>query len=394
MHVHRLRDLVFRLAALTALPLAVLVALCAGLTALEAGESAEARLRARVREYTEPSTSDLRRDLIVFELTSPGAAPEAALGKLAREALVSDVRRAGALDLAARMRLPGVFDTAKRHADGPCAAGVAALALAAPEPAAGAWLAARWTASAADSEAFRTADLALRERRAPPGAVEGIARSLDDPVRAEPALAILRVQMAVDDPCPDELRARWDDAWKRYLFEAEEVPAPGADLLAAPGWKTGRARRVGRNLRVPPLAALDLPTLPLPVLSGTGNLRLRVAAGEGKGAYVGLVTEGAQDLRLQCDGAVWFLVEGPPRDGARVEAPFAPSAWSEIEFRMSDPRLPGRAAVRDVRVTVDGRELRPSGGFWRLASPPRGLSVGAAAGAEPTVVGGVRWRAE
>jgi hypothetical protein len=75
-----------------------------------------------------------------------------------------------------------------------------------------------------------------------------------------------------------------------------------------------------------------------------------------------------------------------------VEAPSSGAAWSEFEVRIADPGLRDRPSVRDVRVFVDGVELRPSGGFWRLASPPVALAIGAAAGDEPTCVGGVTWQ--
>ena len=59
---------------------------------------------------------------------------------------------------------------------------------------------------------------------------------------------------------------------------------------------------------------------------------------------------------------------------------------------VTDPQIRGSPGVRDVRVRVDGRELRPSGGFWRVSSPPTSLSIVAAEGEAPTLIGGLSWR--
>ena len=363
--------------------------LWAGLAALEAKESDDARVRARIREYTESATGELRRDLIVRELSGADAAVAA---RLVREAMLSEVRRGPSMDLAARLRLPGVFESAKRWADS-SPVEVLALALAAPEKSAAAWLAERWATSDRASERFRAVDDALRTQRAPPAVVDGVARSLSDPVRGEAALAVLRAQMGVDDACPSALIDRWAAARERFGFEAREFPRDGDDLLACPGWRLRAARPVGRNLRLPPATCVDLPVLPLPFQTGGGTLRLHVAAGDGRGAQVSVATEGnTQDLRLRCDGTSWFLVEGPPRDGERVEAPFRVGDWAEIEVGVADPQIRGSPGVRDVRVRVDGRELRPSGGFWRVSSPPTSLSIVAAEGEAPTLIGGLSWR--
>jgi hypothetical protein len=208
--------------------------------------------------------------------------------------------------------------------------------------------------------------------------------------------------MGVDDPCAAALRARWSAAWERYRFEAEAFPREGEDLLAGPGWRLGQARRVGRNLRLAPSSAIDLAALPLAAQTEPGALRVRIAPAPGPGAFVALRTAGAvQELRLCCDGTSWFLVEGPPREGARVETPCRPSAWEGVEIRVSNPALRDRPGARDLRVFVNGAEMRPSGGFWRLASPPESLAIGASRGvagasasAVTTLVGGIEWRRE
>lgn len=365
----------------------------AGIGALEAKESEDLRVRTRVREYTEKGTGAPQRSLIVRELA--GADPALA-ARFVREALVNEARRAPALELAARMRLPGVFDAARRHAESSAGPQVLALALVAPEDAAAAWVAERWTASEPGSERFRAVDEALRGGPCAAAVVAAIGRALGDPVRGPAALAILRTQMAVDDACPEDLRARWDAAWARYVHEARDFPRDGEDLLAAPGWRLRTAQAVGRNLRIAARSVVDLAVLPLATQAGEGTIRLRVAPGDGEGAFVSLMTGagdgGPQDLRLRCDGTSWFLVEGPPREGERVAAPCRAGVWSDVELRISDPKLLARPSTRDVRVVVDGTELRPSGGFWRLSSPPESLTVGASCGEGPTLLGGVTWR--
>ncbi|MCE9636066.1 MAG: hypothetical protein K8T90_10200 [Planctomycetes bacterium] len=378
-----------RVGVVVATAVVVFLASWLGLAAIEAKESEDARIRARVREFTDPSAGSVRRELVVRELSDCDAT---AAARVVREALASDARRPAAAELAARLRLPGVFDAAKKWGDGPAAAQIAALAIAAPEPDAAHWLVERWRTADAASDRFRVADETMRTARASPAVVAGVGAALGDPEREAAALAILREQMAVDDPCPSALRERWPAAWARYAFEARTFPRDGDDLLSFPGWLLGSARRVGRNLRVAPSAFVELGALPPIAQVEAGVLHLRVAAGAGSGAFVSLRTAGAsQDLRMSCDGNVWFLIEGPPRDGARVEVPFRADAWADVEVRVSAPAPADRPSVRDVRISVDGAELRPSGGFWRLASPPQSLVIGAARGDAATCVGGVAW---
>jgi len=356
--------------------------------AVFAGEVSDGRVRARVVEATDPATSAPRREEVVAALAEE---PAAALAKALREAVLSTTRRPFAIDLAARLRVPGVFASAKRYADGPSGAAVAALALADGDAASRAWLVARWRTAEPDSPAARDADSALRTIAAPIDVVDGVAACLADPARASAALDVLRFQMAVDDDLPGDLAARWKEARARYLVESKEHSAPGRDLLAAEGWRLRGARRVGGNLRIQAGSCIDLAALPGRAGVEDGVLRLAVAAPGGGAAVVLRTDDGRQELNLRCDREAWFLLEGPPREGERVTAPFVAGAWAVVEFRVRDARLAATPAARDVRVLVDGRELRPSGGFWRIASPPGSLTVVAAAGADPTLAGGFRW---
>jgi hypothetical protein len=361
---------------------------CPVVGAAFAGEVADGRVRARVAEATDPAAPAARREELAAALAGE---PAAALSKALREAVLSNPRRPLAIDLASRLRVPGVFASAKRYAEGPSGAAVAALALADGDPASRAWLVSRWRTAAPDSPAFRDADSALRTTAAPIDVVDGVAASLPDPARGAAALDVLRFQMAVDDARPADLAARWQEARARYAFESKEHAAPGRDLLAAEGWRLRGARRVGANLRIAAGSCVDLPALPGRAGIEDGALRLAVAAPGGGAAIVVRTEDGRQELNLRSDRESWFLLEGPPREGDRVTAPFVAGAWAQIELRVRAARVPGTPGARDVRVLVDGRELRPSGGFWRLASPPRSLSVVAAAGVEPTLAGGIRW---
>lgn len=371
---------------------AVVLAAALPAAVVAAGEASDARVRSRVFEATEPSASAQRRGEVAELLAG---ASSSALARALREAFTSSARRRAALELAAHLRVRGVFESARRHADGPDGAAVAELALAVPEDDARSWLVARWRTAVPGAPAFDAAHAALCRRPAGLRAADAVAASLDDPVRASSALEVLRFQLAVDDADPAALRARWSAARARFEFEGREFEPPGRDLFDAAGpsaWRLRGARRVARNVRIAGASCIDLPALPV---ASEFTVYASVAAPAPGAAFVLGTGDGAAELRVRRDAASWFLVEGPPREGDRVEAPSpprvpsSPPAWSSFVVRVTDPGLRDRPLARDVRIFVDGCELRPSGGFWRFPAPPRSLGILAAPGPEPTMAGGL-----
>lgn len=363
----------------------------------------EARLRAFAAEYVAAATPQARRDVLAAEFAREEASeprPGAVSGvvRVLRDALQTEARRGAALELAVLLRCGGVFGAAKRYADGPCAACVAELAAVCGDEDAAAWLVARWRAADPGSDAFRHAEAALAGHVLSLATVDAVGAALRDEARAASAVAILRPQMALDGAVTAEtLAARWTGLRDAHATEGMSFDDKGAVTLLPPRPRDGEAWRlhgavpVGPNLRVPAGRCLDLAALPRAARDDDGALRLRVRAGDASGAAVSLLCEdGGQSLTVRCDGKVWYLVEGPPRAGDRVEAPCTPGRWTEFVVRVRDPQIDGQPCVRDVRVWCGGVEMRPGGGFWRMPSPFASMSV-RAPGAEPCLVGGVTW---
>lgn len=363
----------------------------------------ESRLRAFAAEYVLPATPEARRAVLAAEFAREDAAeprPGGVSGvvRVVRDALQTEARRGIALDLAVLLRSAAVFPAAKRYADGPCAARVAVLAAVCDDEDAAAWLVARWRTADPASDAFRHAEAALAGHVLSAVTVDAVGTALRDESRAASAVAILRPQLGLaGDVTAADLASRWTGLRAMHAAEAAVFADRGALTLLPPrprdgeGWRLHGAVAVGPNLRVPAGRCLDLAALPRTARDDDGALRLRVRANDATGAEVSFVCDdGRQSLNIRCDGKVWFLVEGPPRAGDRVEAPSRPGEWTEFIVRVRDPRIDGQPGLRDVRVWCGGVEMRPGGGFWRMPSAFASLSV-RAPGGEPCVVGGVTW---
>lgn len=363
----------------------------------------EARLRAFAVEYVAAATPAARRAVLADEFVHEDAVeprPGAMSGvvRVIRDALQTEARRGTALDLAVLLRCAGAFGTAKRYADGPLGARVADLAAVCSDGDAAEWLVARWRTAETSSDAFRHAEGALAGHVLPAASVDAVGAALRDEARAASAVAILRPQMGLDaDVTAADLASRWTALRAAHADDAVLFSDQGAQTLLPPrprdgeGWRLHGASAVGPNLRLPAGRCLDLVALPRAARDDDGALRIRVRASDAAGAEVSLLCDdGRQSLSVRCDGKVWYLVEGPPRAGDRVEAPCRPGEWTDFVVRVRDPQVDGHPTVRDVRVWCGGTEMRPGGGFWRLPSAFASMSVRAPA-AEPCLVGGVTW---
>ncbi len=315
---------------------------------------------------------DERRDLVGRLRYGPPALLQRQLLPLIKD----DQTRPLAMELATRLRVPGLAEAARKYLDTWEEASVLKLLIEVQDRTSMNILFDRWCRSPEGSAAFHFVQRAFTEVEI--GDLETLSKF--EALCAKPgtsasqkraAEAILRFQMARPNADRDALRAAWKPFKAAFLRDAQAFPAGGGiDLLAVEGWSRENGRRVGGNYRLLPEGRMSLACLPPVLQSGDFVLRLKVLADVGDGAAVAL-----REWKLAVEEGEWRVRSSL---GTFV-APLRAGEWQEIAFSVFD--LSCKGGVREKRKILVSVDRKPLGERGSLDGVVEGLVIQAGKGA-------------
>ncbi len=317
-----------------------------GLSARDAGKL--------VDEYIELAGDGQRAAAIVGELSGQGLLCQRSL----KSALRKDSERPAALKLAIALRVPGLFDTAKRYIDGDDEQAVIELGLVSGDKGAGKELVELWAAAEPDSARCTWIRDGLLKHPVDLDAIQELKKLLaGEGARATDAGKALKVQLGAETDEPAALLADWDKLVAAWRLDAQAFTLKGADLLAFPTCAvTGEATRVGPNYRLKGEGKI---TIDLPEEWNTGDftVTLRVRAVEGELQRAGLHVGQGVWLVVHRTGE-WSVTAG---SAARFTADYKLGEWVELKWVVRDQSAGAAKMVRMSDVFVGPKKLVPAG---------------------------------
>jgi hypothetical protein len=265
-----------------------------------------------------------------------------------------DVRPA-AFDLAARLRVPGLAEAARKSLGTPDEPAVLRLLFATQEKGQLPSLIDRWLKTPPEDPAFDRLAAAFRMHDV--GDLETLAR-LQAVVERGPgseihrlrAADLLAVQMGIEPGNRDLVLAAWKGFRATFMRDAAAFPLAGLDLLPAVVADRSAARRVGPNLRLAARARIAWPKLPPTIQTGDFVVRLRILPEGPDGLTVAL-----REWRVQAAQGEWVVRSSL---GTFV-APLRVGEWNEISFAVDD--LSARGGAREKRRVLISADRKPLG---------------------------------
>ncbi|MCC6572892.1 MAG: hypothetical protein IT462_03790 [Planctomycetes bacterium] len=203
------------------------------------------------------------------------------------KAMIGDEKvRPGSIELATACRVSGLFEAARKFAEGDNLVLVVRLALGTLDKGAPEWAVGRWKSLEPESPAFEAVHGAFLECNLPAAVLalfkDFIADKASAAARVDKAAEILMAQMALPpfEDVQDWVR-KWEALAAEYTQESQAFELKGFDLLDTdPVRVRGEVVKIARNRRIAPNAELQW-TVPAGWRKGnfTVNLRVRVISG-------------------------------------------------------------------------------------------------------------------
>ncbi len=335
----------------------VLMFAFSALLAADAGSAVSADLTERearklVGEYLQPDSTDERRSEILAELKSNPLLCQKAL----KSSLDKNEERARALQLATLLRVPGLYDSAKKYIDDD-EHEVTRYAFVSGDKGATVDMVKRWLA--AQPQEARYTWILKELLRAPVelDAIEKLKEALKDGERQRDAGAALAFQFGADEADPQSLLSQWDKLLTTYKIDSKAFRITGESLLETPRL-SGKVKAIGHNLRLSPESQIVCKDFAEKWNKGdfTVSLRARVADGEGC-RIIFYVTAGTNGWVLTYKGGEWIV---PTTAGDRV-VKAAEGEWAELRFTVTDKSTEELRLHRYCKIEVDGKTLLESG---------------------------------
>lgn len=286
--------------------------------------------------------------------------PAPQLQRLLLPLVRDDATRAGAMELGARLRVPGLAEAARKHLDTWDEASALRLLVEVQDRTSTAILFDRWLRSPEGGGAFLSVHRAFLENDVAdpdllgrfeavcsgPGTSAALKRAAEE---------VLRAQMGLPEAEREALLAAWKPFRAAFLRDAQPFPpaASGVDLLGAGAWEREGARRAGANWRLRPGGRLRLQRLPPCVQSGDFVLRVRILPDACEGVSVAL-----REWKLAGGEGEWKVRSSL----GTFAAPLRAGEWNEITFAVQDLSCKGGAREkRKILVSVDRKPLGERG---------------------------------
>jgi hypothetical protein len=316
-----------------------------------------------IEEYIDFNTGDTRRAVIITELK--GASPM--LGQKALKSLMADdIKRERALEIALAIRVPGLFDSAKKYIDGPDEQAIVSLGCIVPDKSAAEFLFDRWKALDVEGASFVCVDTAFKAHALPIECVSKFKAILADKdgleARKSSAVAIVNIQFGINEDSPEALLRVWDSAEKSFRADAVSFRLTGADLLAEYQWDAADgAAKVGGNYRLPKGSSLKLASLPDSWNVGSFTIQIRVRVDQGAGLLASVQCETGWWYVKFIDGE-WLLETG---EKVKYTAPGKLGEWAVLKFVIKDNGAKNVRGERTCAIYVNDKWLTGWAGAFK-----------------------------
>ncbi|MCC6575030.1 MAG: hypothetical protein IT462_14735 [Planctomycetes bacterium] len=274
------------------------------------------------------------------------------IGKNLKAAITTDGKRPFALQLAAKLRVGGLFDTAKKFADGDDDEFVAKLALSTLDKGAANWAVDRWKTKEVGSPSWSFIDDAFKACPVPIDTIKQFkefAASKSSPEnKLMAAIEIMAWQLGVKVPeVPADLIPQWDKLKAAWEADSKVFPVTGIDMFTFPDLGIS-GTRVLNNYR---MSGSDCLTFEMPdewdAASFTINMQIRWTSGSGfKFAFMSEKT--GNYLYINAKGE-WSL---PTAKGDLVQKAKA-NDWTKVTLKV----VADSKESRSVKITIDEKEF-------------------------------------
>ncbi|RIK59728.1 MAG: hypothetical protein DCC64_15490 [Planctomycetota bacterium] len=307
-----------------------------------------------IEEYVVSGTTDQRRAEITMQLRT--ASPLLAQRTL-KTALGEEAKRPYALDLALQLRVPGLFDTAKKAIDTVDEEKIVKLGFLTNDKGAVDFLFDRWGKSDASSASFGFVQSGFESNCVGLETIQKFKAVLTnakaEQVWKDSAAKVIKFQLGLESDDQNDMLKNWAQLEADYKRDAQAFSITGTNMFEVEGVQAGgNTRRVGPNYRIPAGGSLTVKTLE-EWDSGSFTITVRVRINEGDGASVGLSSEQGV-WRATFSNNEWVTKSG---DQTQAAVPGKVGLWATFVFTVKEDSEGGRKLARTCNLTVDGKAL-------------------------------------
>jgi hypothetical protein len=328
----------------------ILCGLAVGITAQgkPAATPDEREVSKLIQEYLSNKTNSDRRIEIEARLR---LAPPIVAQKPLKQAIVSEGSRTAAIGLALELHVPGLFDTAKKYLDSADESNIVRLGFDTHDKGAVDFLFDRWKKADVGSASLAFVQDGFTSYPVELAAIARFKPLLDDKDRAEMALAVVIFQFGLDaDLTVAGAKDEWPAAEEAYRRDAQAFAVSGTDLLRVAKVEGGRAKRIGRNVRLTPGGDIlcDVKAYGTEAFSVTARVRVEKDSECGVGISS---TQGTWEAQLK--GGEWIVRCGDETEKASA----AKTGWNTVRFSVSLSSDEKRRNARHCILTVNDTVL-------------------------------------
>lgn len=310
----------------------------------------ERDVKTLVEEYVSANTKDERRQEILLTL----AADNPLLAQRTLKTVIGDEEtRPHALKLAALLRVPGLYTTAKKYIDTIDEELVLDLIISTQDSDGMKFLIDRWKKAELDSVSFGLLQGKFKKSRIRDlDRLQDLVEQMEKEERGDYAAEIVGFQLGLSNPSKEDLTTAWTAYQKEYKTLGAPFRLQGQDLLIY-AWKGNSCQTLGYNFKVKAGGRFYIERLPDTVQSGDFTLKARIYIGDGDGAYVGFYDANGL-FKPTVKGSEWNLTTG---DANVFALPLTRNKWTEVEIKVHDVSKGNEKMRRYVQFYMDGKLL-------------------------------------
>lgn len=335
-----------------------LTCLCVSVDAQSKEAMGEREVKKLVEEYVTPTTTEKRRNEIGDALN--GLSPLLAQ-KSIKAAIPDDTKRPYAIDLALLLKVPGLFDSAKKYIDTEDEDKIVRLGLSTKDKNAAIFLVDRWSTSEVDSASFGYVNSALKTNAIPLEAIQKFRAVLKDKnspeERRTAAVEIVAFQFGTSSQTTESLTEQWDELEKTYKVDGKQFPISGVDLLTEKTTTfTGPAVQVGDNYRLSGTSKISIPAdSKWENTDFTITMHLRVISGEDCSS---ILQVGPNYWQVKFKNGEWVV---PIGSAGEFSVKGSAGEWATVAYQITQTKDAQARKARTLRITINDKEALASG---------------------------------